>query len=44
MKTRILVIDDEESIRSVLSQVLSEDGFKVIEAASGEEWRVADSP
>ena len=33
----ILVVDDEESIRSVLSQVLSEDGFTVTEAASGEE-------
>ena len=33
---RILVVDDEESIRSVLSQVLDEDGFEVTEAASGE--------
>ena len=33
---RILVVDDEESIRLVLSQVLSDDGFKVIEAESGE--------
>ena len=33
---RILVVDDEESIRSVLSQVLGEDGFKVTDAASGE--------
>ena len=32
----ILVVDDEESIRSVLSQVLREDGFKVVEAESGE--------
>jgi diguanylate cyclase (GGDEF)-like protein len=32
----ILVVDDEDSIRSVLSQVLGEDGFKVTEAASGE--------
>jgi diguanylate cyclase (GGDEF)-like protein len=33
---RILVVDDEESIRTVLSQILEEEGFKVTEAASGE--------
>lgn len=34
---RVLVADDEDVIRSVISQVLSEDGHEVIEAASGEE-------
>ena len=33
----LLVVDDEETLRSVLSQVLEADGFKVSEAASGEE-------
>jgi len=33
----ILVVDDEESIRSVISQVLHEEGYEVTEAASGEE-------
>ncbi|UFS68564.1 diguanylate cyclase [Geomonas sp. RF6] len=33
----LLVVDDEETLRSVVSQVLSADGFKVAEAASGEE-------
>ncbi len=33
---RILVVDDEDSVRSVLSQVLQEDGYAVTEAASGE--------
>ena len=34
---QLLVVDDEETLRSVVSQVLSEDGFEVAEAASGEE-------
>ncbi|BCG46765.1 sensor histidine kinase/GGDEF domain protein [Citrifermentans bremense] len=33
----LLVVDDEETLRSVVSQVLSADGFTVEEAASGEE-------
>jgi len=33
----LLVVDDEETLRSVVSQVLSADGFQVHEAASGEE-------
>ena len=33
----LLVVDDEETLRSVVSQVLSADGFRVAEAASGEE-------
>ncbi len=33
----ILVVDDEESVRTVLSQVLEGDGFKVTAAATGEE-------
>jgi len=33
----LLVVDDEETLRSVVSQVLSADGFRVDEAASGEE-------
>jgi diguanylate cyclase (GGDEF)-like protein len=34
---RILIVDDEESLRMVISQVLSEDGYDVTTAASGEE-------
>jgi diguanylate cyclase (GGDEF)-like protein len=33
----ILVVDDEESLREVLAQVLNEEGNRVITAASGEE-------
>jgi len=33
----LLVVDDEETLRSVVSQVLTADGFNVAEAASGEE-------
>lgn len=33
----ILVVDDEESVRMVLSQVLQEDGYSVTEAASAEQ-------
>ncbi len=34
---KILVVDDEESIRSVLHQALSDDGYNVTAAASAEE-------
>jgi diguanylate cyclase (GGDEF)-like protein len=34
---RILVTDDEESLRTVVSRVLTEDGHEVTEAASGEQ-------
>lgn len=44
----LLVVDDEETLRSVVSQVLSADGFVVAEAASGEEaleaFRVKSHP
>jgi len=36
-KEHILVVDDEDTVRSVLYQVLTEDGFAVSKAASGEE-------
>jgi len=32
---RILVVDDEESIRTVLTEVLTDDGFRVTQAANG---------
>jgi len=32
---RILVVDDEESIRAVLTEVLNDDGFRVTQAANG---------
>ena len=34
---RILVVDDEESIRTVLTEVLTDDGFRVTQAANGVE-------
>ncbi len=37
MSSRILVVDDEPTIRCILSQVLEEAGHEVTEAASGEE-------
>jgi len=37
MDMDLLVVDDEETLRSVVSQVLTADGFVVAEAASGEE-------
>ncbi|HNJ59362.1 MAG TPA: response regulator, partial [Chitinophagaceae bacterium] len=33
----ILVIDDEKSIRNVLKEILSNEGYKVEEAADGED-------
>lgn len=37
MPARILVVDDEQSIRSLLSRVLSKEGFDVLLATSGHE-------
>ena len=37
MKPRILVIDDEEGIRSSLKMILEYDGYDVMLAATGEE-------
>lgn len=37
MSIEVLIVDDEESLRGVLTQVLEEDGFEVSEAASAEE-------
>jgi DNA-binding response OmpR family regulator len=34
--TRILVIDDEPSVRELLSVMLTEEGYEVVEAADGE--------
>ena len=34
---RVLVVDDEESIRTVLNEVLTDDGFRVTQAANGME-------
>jgi signal transduction histidine kinase len=40
-KIRVLVVDDEESLLAVLSQVLSKSGYEVTAAASGEEaWEI----
>lgn len=36
-KSRILVVDDEQSLRIIISQVLSDDGHDVTVAANGEE-------
>ncbi|MGH2786809.1 MAG: response regulator [Actinomycetota bacterium] len=36
MSTRVLVIDDEPSIRVLVRMVLEEDGYTVLEAANGE--------
>ncbi|MEO7768900.1 MAG: response regulator, partial [Ferruginibacter sp.] len=33
----ILIIDDEKAIRSTLSEILSYEGYKIDEAADGEE-------
>ena len=39
--TQILVVDDEESLLAVLSQVLERDGFNITTANSGEEaWEI----
>ncbi len=37
MDTRILVVDDETTIRTVIARVLEQDGYRVTEAASAEE-------
>ena len=35
--TNILIIDDEKAIRKTLSEILSFEGYKIDEAADGEE-------
>lgn len=41
MSNSILIIDDERAIRKTLSEILSYEGFKVEEAADGEEgWKL----
>ena len=37
MKPKVLVVDDQESIRRTLSAVLKDDGYPVILASSGEQ-------
>ena len=40
-KMKVLVVDDEESLLAVISQVLSKNGYEVTAAASGEEaWDI----
>ena len=36
-KIRILVVDDEESVRTILQRILSEVGYDVVTAANGQE-------
>jgi len=36
-KSRVLVVDDEEEIRKILSSILEKEGFKVITAPDGEQ-------
>lgn len=44
-KTTVLVVDDEEYIRRLITRILAEAGYKVVNAASGKEAleRLADS-
>jgi DNA-binding NtrC family response regulator len=37
LKTRILVVEDEDTLRRIITEVLREDGHEVAEAASAEE-------
>jgi two-component system chemotaxis response regulator CheY len=37
LKKRILIIDDETEVRSILSRILTQAGFEVVVAASGDE-------
>lgn len=37
LSLRILVVDDEESVRNIVSEVLTDEGHKITQAASGEE-------
>jgi len=36
-RSRILVVEDEELIRLILSEVLADEGFQVVEAGTGDE-------
>ena len=35
-EAKILVVDDEEHFRTILSSIMGEEGFKVLEAPDGE--------
>ena len=37
MKSKILIVDDEEHIRELIRFYLDKEGFSVVQAASGEE-------
>ena len=37
VRKRVLVVDDEESIRGMVAQVLTDEGYHVTQASSGEE-------
>lgn len=37
MATRVLLVEDEPLIRMILSEALADEGFEVLEAASGDE-------
>ena len=37
LKTRILVVDDDEDIRSIVGEILEDDGYEVEEAENGRE-------
>ncbi|MEI7673863.1 MAG: response regulator, partial [Deltaproteobacteria bacterium] len=36
-KPRVLIVDDEEEIRKILSNILEKEGFEVITAPDGEQ-------
>ena len=37
MKTRLLIVDDEERIIKILSKILKEEGYDVLTASTGED-------
>ena len=41
MKARVLIVDDEEAVRSSLKMIFEYEGYDTLQAANGHERRIA---
>ena len=38
-KKKILVVDDEQHVRQLIGKVLEKEGYEVLTACNGEDWK-----